>query len=362
MFYNLFILMAYTSAEAFDMLMVLGECFQNFTAAAALYAERFPERHHYSRKAFRSLADRVRETGSVHFDHNKGKEITRSVRSEVSADILAAAQQNPHDSTRRIAADSRSSHMTVWRILHEHKMHPYKISLHQELSEDDYLHRINFCMWAQERTNEDAKFFSYVLWSDEATFRSNGEVNRHNMHYWSNDNPHWMREVDNQRYWTLNTWCGIIGNRIIGPHFFEGNLNGHAYNDFLNNALPNLLMDLPNLVRQRMWLQQDGAPPHYAVDVRITLNQRFPDKWIGRGAPVGYPARSPDLTCLDYYLWGRLKCMVYATRPTTREDMMERIRNAIASISPEEIQRSVDSFSGRVELCIANDGKQFEHL
>ncbi|KAG8303584.1 hypothetical protein J6590_007267 [Homalodisca vitripennis] len=42
--------------------------------------------------------------------------------------------------------------------------------------------------------------------------------------------------------------------------------------------------------------------------------------------------------------------------------MMERIRNAVASISPEEIQRSVNSFGGWVELSIPNDGKKFEHL
>lgn len=70
--------------------------------------------------------------------------------------------------------------------------------------------------------NEVPDFFNYVLWSDEATFRSNGEVNRHNMRYWAYENPHWMRAVDNQRYWTLNTWCGIIGERIIGPHFLKG--------------------------------------------------------------------------------------------------------------------------------------------
>uniref|UniRef100_A0A1B6LRF1 DUF4817 domain-containing protein n=1 Tax=Graphocephala atropunctata TaxID=36148 RepID=A0A1B6LRF1_9HEMI len=267
--------MAYTSAEAFDMLMVLGECYQNFTAAATLYAERFPERHHYSRKAFRTLADRVRETGSVHCNHNKGKQIARPVRSEKSADVLAAALQNPQDSSRRIAVDSGSSQATVLRILHENKMHPYKISLHQELSEDDYLQRMNFCFWARERMNEDPDFFNDVLWCDEATFRSNGEVNRHNMRYWSYENPHWMRAVDNQRYWTLNTWCGIIGNRIIGPHFFEGNLTGDTYNYFLNNVLPNLLMGLPNEVRQRMWLQQDGAPPHYAIAVRKHLMNSF---------------------------------------------------------------------------------------
>lgn len=45
--------------------------------------------------------------------------------------------------------------------------------------------------------------------------------------------------------------------------------------------------------------------------------------------------------------------MVYVVRPTTREDMIEGIRNAVASISLEEISRSGDNFRDRMELYIA---------
>ena len=33
---------------------------------------------------------------------------------------------------------------------------------------------------------------------------------------------------------------------------------------------------------------------------------------IGQGGPVPWPARSPDLNPLDFWLWGHLKAMVYA--------------------------------------------------
>lgn len=52
-----------------------------------------------------------------------------------------------------------------------------------------------------------------------------------------------------------------------------------------------------------------------------TLDLEYPGRWIGRGGLINFPARSPDLTCTDYYLWGRLKDIVYKTRPKTREDM-----------------------------------------
>lgn len=344
------------------MLMVLGECFQNYSAAAHLYTERYPDREHHSRRVFERLASRVREKGHVQPDHNKGKELARPMRSDRAPEVLAAFQLNPHDSSRRVAIDSGLSKRSVLRILNDHKMHPYRVSVHQELHGDDYLHRMNFCLWSREKLQQNENFHRNILWCDEATFRSNGEVNRHNMRYWAFENPHWMREVDNQRYWTLNTWCGIIGDKIVGPFFFEGHLDGVIYNNFLIGHLPNLLIDIPEETIQHMWFMHDGAPAHYAEDVRLTLNEQYPERWIGRGGPINYPARSPDLTCMDFYLWGRLKDLVYVLQPTTREDMKQRIREAVMSISREEIMRAVDSFNKRIELCLENNGMQFEHL
>jgi len=48
------------------------------------------------------------------------------------------------------------------------------------------------------------RFFYNVMFSDEATFKNNGELNRHNCHYRSNVNPHWYRQIDNQHRWSVN--------------------------------------------------------------------------------------------------------------------------------------------------------------
>ena len=41
------------------------------------------------------------------------------------------------------------------------------------------------------------------------------------MHYWAVDNPHWLRQVQQQYPWSVNVWYDIIGNRIIGPFFWK---------------------------------------------------------------------------------------------------------------------------------------------
>ncbi len=91
------------------------------------------------------------------------------------------------------------------------------------------------------------------------------------MRFWAFENPHWMREVDNQRYWTLNTWCGIVGNQIVGPYFFEGHLDGDIYNNFLIDYLPNMLLNVPEENIQEMWFMHDGAPAHYSEMVRPSI-------------------------------------------------------------------------------------------
>jgi len=55
-----------------------------------------------------------------------------------------------------------------------------------------------------------------------------------------------------------------------------------------------------------MWIQLDGAPPHYVRIVRNFLNRRN-DMWIRQGEPIAWPARSSDLTSSDFYLWGYVK-------------------------------------------------------
>ena len=44
------------------------------------------------------------------------------------------------------------------------------------------------------------------------------------------------------------------------------------------------------------------------------LDQTVPDTWIGKCGQIKWLLRSLDLTPLDFYLWGRLKAMVYGER------------------------------------------------
>ncbi|XP_026828441.1 uncharacterized protein LOC113562655 [Ooceraea biroi] len=199
------------------------------------------------------------------------------------------------------------------------KFHPYHLSFHQALHVMDFVNRVEFCQWAQQQIRINDSSFDAVLFIDEATFTNHGNVNLHNMRFWAVENPHWLRQIEHQRQWSLNVWCGIIDNKIIGPYFIDGHLNGNSYANFLEHNLVHLLEDLPLITRRTMWYQHDECPAHFSLVARNKLNEKFANRWIGRGGPVGWPARSPDLTPLDFFLWGILKDMVYTSNHATTD-------------------------------------------
>ena len=140
------------------------------------------------------------------------------------------------------------------------------------------------------------------------------------MHYWANMNHRWMRTVPFQYPWSVNCWCGIVGDHVIGPYFLKGRLTGQVYATFLQNLLPQLMEDVSLQVRMNMWMQHDSAPPHYTLCSRQVINEIFDEKWIGRGGPVAWSPRSPDLTSPDYFLSSFVKERVMAVAPTTPDD------------------------------------------
>ena len=82
-------------------------------------------------------------------------------------------------------------------------------------------------------------------------------------------------------------------------------MDGRAYHSLLQyHVMPKLRVwnggDLARLV----W-PQDGAPCHVTNQNMMYLDRQFEDRVVSRGRD--WPARSPDLNPLDFFLWGFLK-------------------------------------------------------
>lgn len=51
------------------------------------------------------------------------------------------------------------------------------------------------------------------------------------------------------------------------------------------------------------WFQEYCATPHWVLAVSNRLNEVFGNRWIGRDSLTVWPARSPDLTPLDFFFF-----------------------------------------------------------
>ena len=349
--------MVLTTQERVEIILMCGN--RSSRVVAAEFNARHPEREPISHNGVAQLISRFRETGSVADKPRSGRPKTATDEATTVA-VLASFSKSPQRSTRRLSKESGVSRTSIRRILSSNKWHPYKIQLHQHLTEDDPDRRVQFAEWATAElaTNPDLPLL--VLFSDEANFYVNGEVNKQNHRYWSDTNPHWIDTSGMVGGQKVMVWCGIFGTRIIGPFFIYGTLNADKYKRLLEEEI------LPSVLSADgsypTFFQQDGAPPHYGRGVREYLDQKFPGRWIGRRGPVEWPPRSPDLTPLDFYLWGHLKSMVYSVKIRNLQHLVQRIEDACAAVRPEILLAVPEEWKRRVAHTIVAQGGHFEHV
>lgn len=67
----------------------------------------------------------------------------------------------------------------------------------------------------------------------------------------------------------------------------------------------------------------------FASNLREYLNEHFPNRWIGRGEPIRWAPRSPDLTPPDFVLWGHAKNHVQKPPVDSGADLKKIIENEI---------------------------------
>jgi hypothetical protein len=73
--------------------------------------------------------------------------------------------------------------------------------------------------------------------------------------------------------------------------------------------------------------------PHFCHHVRNHLDRDLPGRWIGRGESLAWPHGSPDLTPLDFFLWGYIQNIFYQVKINYLH-LKALIRDAMATVTP----------------------------
>lgn len=342
--------------EKIEIIRLFGDGVRSSREVAAEFNRRHPLRVDITHGTAAAINALFNETGSVikRPQNDQPRRIHPHPEDNV---ILAANQANPRMSLRDLASQLNIDKEKIRRCFIRHKIKPYKPKFLHTLKEGDENKRLDYCYWAQGNFLDDRDFLNQILFTDEATFTTNGVVSSQNCRYWATENPHWVINCKDQYSEKVNVWCGILGDRIIGPFFFNNSLNAERLVNFFDTELWDAIENLPLNVRHDMFFQLDGASIHNSRIVRQWLNEHFPMRWIGRNSPFElWPPRSPDITPLDFYFWGTVKNKVYKTRPRNREELCAKIRRACREISIPELRRVANHNRKRIEKCIQIEG------
>ncbi|KYQ59123.1 hypothetical protein ALC60_01866 [Trachymyrmex zeteki] len=108
-----------------------------------------------------------------------------------------------------------------------------------------------------------------------------------------------IRQISRTLGMTKSTVHNIL--KEIGPFELPPRVNGEIYKNFLENDLPILLENVPLHLRRNVIFQHDGTPMHTYRNVCRFLDTIYPNRWIGRNGSQYWPARSPDLTLIDFF-------------------------------------------------------------
>lgn len=118
---------------------------------------------------------------------------------------------------------------------------------------------------------------------------------------------------------------------------------------------------MPREEIENIWFQQDGCPAHNTRDVQNLLRQEFNNNVISNKGPVSWPARSPDITPLDFYLWGYVKNEVYELDPPANVEELEyRVRDILSGINGNTIRRVTNLVFQKCQKCITVNGHHIE--
>lgn len=288
------------------------------------------------------------------------KPVTTDEANEIT--VLAYFHSHPHSSIRAASQEIAISYSSIQRILSKHKMHAYKLNVLQALHPGDEARRIQFCEELLVKIQNKPNFLKNIIWTDESKFTREGIINAHNWHYWAQGNPHYVRESNFQIGFSFNVFCMLMDNNVC-YEIYEESLTSQKYIQILRGCVENFLDELPLMTRRDSWYQMDGAPAHSSYEVDQLLTAMFNDRWIGRNGPWLWPPRSPDLTPLDFYLWGHIKSLVYSAPIQTKEQLIQRIRDAFQNLDPQQIRQATgDAVHKRLLKCLNANGGHIEHL
>lgn len=299
---------------------------------------------------------------------NKPGRGRKSTVSKIAKIVIAKSVGKRRQSARKLAKRLTRhgypiSRSTVNRYLKENLgLIPYKPQIQPKLTKQQMKNRLKFCLERKNWTFDDWK---KVMFSDESPFELFHSPNRQNDRVWAQsgdqlDPTPTVKFPLKIQVWGLMSYRALSelhviprGQTVTGQYYTEEILEKSllpALNRTRENGSTLKRKLMPSM--SEAIYQQDGAPAHHSRVAQQWCQNNLEHFW-----PKGvWPGNSPDLSPIEN-LWAIVQEKMNEMKPATCEtSLIENVKKAWASISPEILENLMMSMPSRVKKCIQMKG------
>lgn len=302
---------------------------------------------------------RFKEHGTVEIKRKTGRK--RSVRTKkLLKCVREKIRRDGSRSYRKLASEHNISKSSMELLVkNDLKLKAFKKTRRHGLTSKNIQDRKRKCKLLLERHAN-----SNIVFSDEKLFLLQPSLNSQNDRMYaasSMDIPQHKKTIQRfQNVKKVMVW-GAISKDVKFPLIFvEENVKVTAKYYKREILKKNLLPYANRVFENNPWVfQQDGAPSHTAKIVQQWLRANVPD-FIEKDA---WPASSPDLNPLDYFVWGYMLSQLKTLEITNKPDLEEFksfLTEIWGHIPMEMVRAACTSFPQRLRRVIRANGERFE--
>ena len=179
--------------------------------------------------------------------------------------------------------------------------------------------------------------------------------NKQNERYWGEVDPKVEVDCKVQGGKKVMCWAAVINGQIITHWFpFYSSVNHHVYLDMLETVLWPAVKGVS--ARRQYWFQKDRATSYTTHMDREWLSSKFGPRVISRHTDIPWPARSPDMSPLDFWFWSVCLEELRRSPPSTLDELQE-----IVTDYADSIDKAARDIIVRAKACKAALGGPFEY-
>ena len=197
-----------------------------------------------------------------------------------------------------------------------------------------------------------------LVFTDEKKFDILQAVNQKNDRVWASSSTINGRIVTRrQNPQSVMVWAAVTATRrsllLFVPTGVK--LNSERYvSDILEGCL---LSWAEQHFKDKPWTLQQDLVPSYGSKFTQSWNLRKISSFISK---KDWPAQSPDLNPLEYFIWSILEKRVCSTPHQTLESLKAKLMKEWDAIPQETLCAACDSFPDRLKAVVKNKGSYNE--